>query len=190
MDHRESPAPGATHSLSDRIEQNIDSVVAFHRREWGQTSPSQRLVERVSHFIGRPIFLIGILGFVGIWIASQVDAPYIRWTPFDPWPFPILHGLLTLIALITTTIVLIAQNRLTKLEQQNAHLDLQVNLLTEQKVTKLVHLIEELRRDLPMVRDRHDPQAAAMQQPADTTEVLSAIKEGLTEQELAKESAG
>jgi len=191
MDHRESPAPGATPSLSDRIEQNIDSVVAFQRREWGETTASQRQVERVSHFMGRPIFLIGIVGFVGVWIASQVDAPYIRWTPFDPWPFPILHGVLTLIALITTTIVLIAQNRLTKLEQQNAHLDLQVNLLTEQKVTKLVHLMEELRRDLPMVRDRHDPQAAAMQQPADTAEVLSAIKEGgLTAEGLAKESAG
>ena len=178
MDHRESLAPGATQSLSDRIEQNIDSVVAFQRQEWGETSASQRRVERVSRFIGRPIYLIGIVGFVGVWIASQVDAPYIRWTPFDPWPFPILHGVLTLIALFTTTIVLIAQNRLTKLEQQNAHLDLQVNLLTEQKVTKLVHLMEELRRDLPMVRDRHDPQAAAMQQPADAGEVLSAIKDG------------
>jgi uncharacterized membrane protein len=109
------------------------------------------------------------------------------WMPFDPPPFSILQGLLTLVALITTTIVLIAQNRQTKLEQQHAHLDLQVNLLTEQKVTKLIHLMEELRRDLPMVRDRHDPQAAAMQRPADTAEVLSAIKEGGLRHDLADE---
>ena len=59
-----------------------------------------------------------------------------------------------MIALVTTTIVLIAQNRQSRLEQQHTHLGLQVNLLTEQKVTKLIHLIEELRKDMPMVRDR------------------------------------
>jgi uncharacterized membrane protein len=82
---------------------------------------------------------------------------------------------MTFISLITTTIVLISQNRQTKREQQHAHLDLQVNLLTEQKVTKLIGLIEELRRDLPMVRDRHDAHAAALEQPADTAQVVSAI---------------
>ena len=57
----------------------------------------------------------------------------------------------------------------------------QVNLLTEQKVTKLIHLIEELRRDMPMVRDRHDPQSKALQERTDPLKVLSAIEErGLT----------
>jgi uncharacterized membrane protein len=74
-------------------------------------------------------------------------------------------------------VVLIAQNREAKLEKQRAHLDLQVNLLTEQKVTKLIHLLEELRRDLPMVRDRHDPEAAVLQQRTDTAQVLSAIED-------------
>lgn len=178
----------ASHSLSDHIGQNIDSVIALQRREWDQTSASQRRVERISRFAGRPTYLLGILAFVGVWIAIQIEASHMGWISFDPPPFSVLQGLLTLVALITTTIVLIAQNRQTKLEQQHTHLDLQVNLLTEQKVTKLIHLIEELRRDLPMVRDRHDPQAAAMQEPADTTEVLSAIEEkGLTAHELAEQ---
>ncbi len=60
-------------------------------------------------------------------------------------------------------------------------LDLQVNLLTEQKVAKVIHLLEELRRDLPMVKDRHDPQAAVMQERADTAQLASALDEvGLT----------
>jgi uncharacterized membrane protein len=45
---------------------------------------------------------------------------------------------MTLISLVTATIVLIAQNRQTRLEQQHTHLELQVSLLTEQKVTKLI----------------------------------------------------
>jgi uncharacterized membrane protein len=74
--------------------------------------------------------------------------------------------------------VLVAQNRQYKLEQQRAHLDLQVNLLTEQKVTKVIHLLEELRRDMPNVEDRHDPQAAVLQQGADAAQVISALSEG------------
>jgi uncharacterized membrane protein len=98
----------------------------LQRREWEQTSASQRRGERISRFVGRPAYLIGIMGFVAVWIDSEVEAPTMGWMPFDPPPFSILQGLLTLVALITTTIVLIAQNRQTKLEQ-HAHLDLQVN---------------------------------------------------------------
>ena len=52
------------------------------------------------------------------------------------------------------------------------------NLLTEQKVTKLILLHEELRRDLPMVKDRHDAQSEALKQTPDAQKVLMAIEEG------------
>jgi uncharacterized membrane protein len=89
--------------------------------------------------------------------------------------------MVSLAALISTTVVLIAQNRQTHIEQQHAHIALQVNLITEQKVTKLINLLEELRRDLPMVKDRYDPQAASFAQNTDALQVLTAIEEvGLT----------
>ena len=43
-------------------------------------------------------------------------------------------------------------------------------------MTKLIDLIEELRRDLPMVRNRLDPQAEVLRAVTDTAEVLSAIQ--------------
>jgi uncharacterized membrane protein len=168
-------------ALSDHINQNIEGVVALQRREWDATSPSQRRLERVSRFVGRPAYLMGILLFSGAWILFNTASARFGVAPFDPPPFQWLELLLSFVALITTTIVLIAQNRQTKFEQQRAHLDLQVNLLTEQKVAKVIHLIEELRRDLPMVKDRHDPQAAEMQERADTAQLASALDEvGLT----------
>lgn len=175
------PPGGAPGSLSDQINQNIEGVVALQRRERDMTTPSQRRVERVSRFVGRPVFLTGFLSFAAVWLGINFAMPSLGLTPFDPLPFSLLQGLITLVALMTTTIVLITQNRQTKLEQHHTHLGLQVNLLTEQKVTKLIHLIEELRRDLPMVRDRHDTQAALLQEGADTSQVLSAIEDvGLT----------
>lgn len=168
-------------SLSDHISQNIESVVALQERDLATTSASQRRLERVSRFVGRPFYLVTLVIFVVLWIIVNSRAVYLGFRPIDPPPFSWLQGLLTFVALLTTTIVLIAQNRQAKLEQQRAHLDLQVNMLTEQKVTKVIHLLEELRRDLPMVKDRYDPQIAVLQEAADTAQVVSALKDlGLT----------
>jgi uncharacterized membrane protein len=168
-------------ALSDHISQNIEGVVALQRREWDATSASQRRFERVSRFVGRPAYLAGVLVFSVAWMAFNLVCARFGRAPFDPPPFQWLEMLVSFVALVTTTVVLIAQNRQTRFEQQRAHLDLQVNLLTEQKVTKVIHLLEELRRDLPMVKDRHDPQAAGMQERADTAQLASALDQvGLT----------
>lgn len=171
------PKARSPRSLSDHIEQNVESIVALQRREMESISPSQRRVERVSRLLGRPMFLLGILIFSLLWVAVNTAAPRLGHAAFDPPPFGLLDGLLTLGSLATATIVLIAQNRQARLEQQQAQLDLQVSMLTEQKVTKLIHLIEELRQDLPMVKDRHDPQATGLQESADAATVLSVIED-------------
>jgi uncharacterized membrane protein len=49
--------------------------------------------------------------------------------------------------------------------------------LSEQKTAKVIELLEEFRRDNPLVRDRVDQEADAMAQPSDPQRVLDAIKE-------------
>jgi uncharacterized membrane protein len=172
-------SPGADRPAN--LDQNIDSVLEVRKREREQRSPSHRLVDRFSRIISRPLYLLGLVVFAGAWIAFNVLAPQLGHTAFDPSPFPLLDGILSLGALITTTVILIAQNRQTRIEQQHMHISLQVNLVTEQKVAKVINLLEELRRDLPMVKDRHDPQAASFAQKTDALQVLTAIEEvGLT----------
>jgi uncharacterized membrane protein len=170
--------PGAENadSLSAQVSSNIRSIAAFQEREHGKLGDSERRLDRLGDVIGRPLYLAVLLSLVVLWIGANLYAQHLGAAPFDPPPFPALQGVLTFAALMTTTVVLIAQNRLTRIETQRSQLDLQVNLLTEQKVTKLIHLMEELRRDLPMVKDRHDPEAAALQQRTDTAQVLVALE--------------
>jgi uncharacterized membrane protein len=164
--------------LPEHIDQNIENVVAITKREWEQLGHWQRRVEHIGRFVSRPVYIVGLLSFAGAWVAVNVAASLYGRKPFDPFPFPLLDGILTLCALLTTTVVLIAQSRQAKLVQQHTHLDLQVSLLTEQKVSAIIRLLEELRRDLPMVKNRHDPQASVLQEAADTAQVVSAIKQG------------
>jgi uncharacterized membrane protein len=77
------------------------------------------------------------------------------------------------------------QNRLAKLEEQRAHLDLKVTLLTEQKAAKLIDLMEELRRDLPNVKNRQDSEAVALQQSMNPDLVLAALDERAVPEEAS-----
>jgi uncharacterized membrane protein len=161
-----------------QLNQNIDSVLEVQKRELEQRPPPHRFIDRVSRIIGRPMYLVGLFGFAGIWIATNQFAPQFGFIAFDALPFPLLDGILSLAALVSTTVILIAQHRQTRIEQQHMHIALQVNLLTEQKVAKIINLLEELRRDLPMVKDRYDPQAASLAKETDALQLLTAIEEG------------
>ena len=176
-------APDAAAQLSGPITQNISDIVELQEKELAAMSAAQRRLEGLSRRVGRPGYVVGLLIAVAVWIALNLLRAQLGLRPFDPPPFQELQGVLTLIALLTATVVLIGQRRQTRITEQRAHLDLQINLITEQKVTKLIHLIEELRQDLPMVRDRHDPHASALQKPTDAGRVLSALQDaGLTSQ--------
>jgi uncharacterized membrane protein len=173
----------------DQISQNIAAVVEFYAREERKISRSQRILERISRFVGQPVFLGIILIFVTLWMLANAVLREFGMAEFDPAPFFWLQGIVGLGALLTATVVLTKQNRLAKLAELRAHLDLKVTLLTEQKAAKLIDLLEELRRDLPNVRDRHDPNAAALQQSMSPDRVLAALDER-RESELQSKSDG
>jgi uncharacterized membrane protein len=185
----EEPHPDrAAGPLSDHINQNIADIVELQQRDIESTSLAQRRLERVSRLVARPTYILVLLALVSGWMAFNVLEQRLARHAIDPPPFVWLQGLLTLVALLTATVVLIAQRRQTKVSEERAHLALQINLVTEQKVTKLIHLIEELRRDLPMVRNREDPHAAALEQRTDAAQVVSALKNtGLTQEPGTKE---
>ncbi len=167
-----SPEPGA-----GQISQNIEAIMSFYSRDERQISASQRVLETISASVGRPLYLGSLVLVVALWVFANAMAHRLGFAEIDPPPFFWLQGLVSLGALLTTTVLLIKQNRLAALEERRAHLELQVNLLTEQKTTKLIKLMEELRRDLPMVKNRVDAEAAALQQPTDAGQVLAELDE-------------
>lgn len=168
---------------ADPVERNIADIVALQKEELAATGGAQRRLEAISRKVAQPGYLVGVIVFVMAWIAASLLTLRLRGHSFDPPPFEWLQGLITFTALLTATVVLISQSRQMRLTEQRAQLDLQIGLLTEEKVTKVIHLIEELRRDLP-VRDRDDPHVSVLQQRTDAGRVLSALKDaGLAEGE-------
>jgi len=172
--HRLEPQLDA--QVPGAVSGNIDAVAQIYAREERDISRPRNAIERASEFVGRPVYLACIVGFVASWVLISVLSKRFGWMPFDPPPFSWLQGIVGLLGLIVGTAVLIRQNRLARMAEQHAHLDLQVNLLTEQKTSKIIQLLEELRRDMPSVANRHDAEVEEMQKPADPHAVLGAIK--------------
>jgi uncharacterized membrane protein len=163
---------------SDLTSQNIQAILKYNLQEEQKISGSQRILERIGGFVGQPVFLTVILLFVTLWVSINTLLHQFGIAEFDPTPFHLLQGLIGLGALITTTVVLTKQNRLARLDERRSHLDLKVMLLTEQKTTKLINLLEELRRDLPNVKNRHDAEAATLQESMNTDSVIATLDEG------------
>lgn len=178
--------PATPTAAADQTSQNIDAVRDFYAREHEKVTASQRLLERTSLLLGQPACPGIILGFVALWMLVNLLLPRWHIAAFDAPPFPWLQGIVGLSALLTAAIVLARQNRLAGLAEKRAHLELKVNLLTEQKVAKLIHLVEELRIDLPDVPNRHDANAVAMQESMNPDSVLATLDEARSPQERLK----
>ncbi len=170
----------------DLISQNIETIADLYAHAQRGLSPHQKIIERVTAFLGRPLFLYVILLFVALWTGINLALADAGLHSFDPPPFYWLQGIIALSALLMTNVVLITQNRQKKLTEQRRHLDLQINLLAEQKITKLIMMVEELRRDLPATHNARDPEVEAMMESVNPHEVLATLDHAL-EEALAEE---
>lgn len=171
--------------LTDIVDQDIETIVAMRMRAERTVSRHQRLIEKATGSLGRPLTLYIIALSIIIWILISTLHNSLGLPTFDEPPFPWLQGIISLSALVMTVFVLTTQSRQGKLTEQRRHLDLQITLLTERKVSKVIELLEDLRRDLPSVQNHYDPEAQAMIEPVDPHTALTALNQTL--KEAAKE---
>jgi uncharacterized membrane protein len=163
------------HKLPDTVQDNIDLIAEFYAHERSKISRTQNAIETISAFFSRPLYFSILVLFVFAWIGLNQYAAYFHIAPFDPSPFTILQGIISFNGVVITIAVLVRQNRLEQLAEKRSHLNLQATLLAERKTTKIIKILEELRLDLPEVRNRIDPEIEEMKIETDPHEVLNAL---------------
>ncbi len=161
--------------LPGHIEESVHALAELNAEHHRQAPPLQRMVDRSVKLVGQPGFVAELTAFLASWIILNLALGRIGGA-FDDPPFPILQGLATIGALYITVLILITQRHEAELTDHRAQLTLELAVLGEQRNAKIVELIEEMRRDNPMIRDRPDAHAEALSVPADPQQVLEAIK--------------
>ena len=76
---------------------------------------------------------------VGSWVVFNLARP----GP-DPFPFPLLTLVLSVEAIFLAIFILMSQNRAARVSEKRSHLDLQLNLLSEQENTKMLRMLEQI----------------------------------------------
>lgn len=168
---------------ADPINENIQTIVELHRRAEKEASKQQRTIEDITDFLGRPAFLFIILAFVSLWIIINVLLLKFGFSSFDPPPFIWLQGVLTLGALLQATMILITQNREDVMTERHTQLDLQVSLILDQKMSKLLTMVDQLRQVHPDLENGTDPEVEVLKKTVDPHESVEALNQSFEEAE-------
>ena len=162
--------------MLDKVLKNVESIIDLETQQKKNVPIHQRSLETVAAAFGQPWFLYAEVYFFSVWsFCSYLSDIGILSSNFPK--FNLSSQWLDVSSLLISTGVLIYQTRQEEFSERRSHLMLQLNLLTEQKIAKLIALVEELREDLPNVQDRHDPEAEVMKQATDPQIVLDILQE-------------
>ena len=132
----------------------------------------ERLADWMVTKFGTFWFLLINIIFVGGWITVNLLS---KW-PFDAYPFNLLNTIITVEAVFVTIFVLITQNREQKIAHTRDEIDLQVNLITEQELTRLAQLVVSL-MEHQGIKVKDDPQLKSIIEPTDPRSIEKTIEE-------------
>ncbi len=99
----------------------------------------ERLADKMTSGFGSMAFLALNAVIFLLWILTNTGQ--ISFLPvFDPFPFSLLTTFVSLEAIFLAIIVLISQNRSMKVDDLREEIHLQVNLIAEKEVTKIMKM--------------------------------------------------
>jgi uncharacterized membrane protein len=129
------------------VEENVEAI-----RRWEQDAlHSRSMAEQLSDWITWTAASGPVLAFHVVWftfwaLANLNLLPSFK--PFDPFPFPLLTTIVSLEAIFLALFVLASQKRLANQSEKRAHLDLQINLLSEREMTAVLQLLQDIAKHL------------------------------------------
>jgi uncharacterized membrane protein len=170
--------PPEPDSLNSSLRRNIEALRRRRAEEDARANLEQRLASAITRFSGSMNFVFVHVLIYGFWIVANVGwVPNIR--PWDP-TFVVLAMVASVEAIFLSTFILITQNRMAAAADRRAELDLQVSLLAEAEITKLVELVTEMaeRMDVPAAEQEELQEMKRMVAPE---AVLDAIEESAVE---------
>jgi uncharacterized membrane protein len=145
-------------SVDELTKQNVETVSKLEAAAKEQRTPTDRLAEAIANFCGSMTFLwVHVIWFAGWIILNSIPGlPHL-----DPFPFTFLTLVVSLEAIFLSTFILISQNQETRITERRSHLDLQLNMLSEQENTKMIAILQAIATKVGADLS-HDPHLQAL----------------------------
>lgn len=167
-------------STPGHVQENIAKIARMEEEFLERRSRTERTGDAIGSFVGTMVFVILHLIWFLVWI--MINAKWLPGIPaFDPYPFIFLSMVVSLEGVLLSTFVLMKQNRMSKRADDRAHLDLQVNLMTEKEVTKILQVLQIVCQHLGLEAEVHDAEVAEMSKNTAVESLAQEIKNTLPE---------
>ena len=161
----------------DRIvETTVQQLADLYEAHDRSATRIQRAANRITAAIGRPGTLALIVAIVIAWMVGNYAARLFGSTALEKFPFPDLAFVATVSALLVALLILTTQRHEQDLAEKRARLTLQIAVLSEKKIAKVIALLEEQRHDNPMLPSRVDLEARSMAMATDPRESLEQLE--------------
>lgn len=137
------------------VDANVRSVVDVERAFEERRTRVQRVSDSIANFSGTIVFVVlHVVIFTAWFLVNTHKFPGIP--KFDPYPFILLNMLVSVEAVLLSTFVLMKQNGMQSKSDHRNHLNLQIDLLAEKEVTKMLQLLRLVCIKLEIEEAIHD----------------------------------
>jgi uncharacterized membrane protein len=160
--------------LAPVLHRNIAALQEWRAQQLRNATMQERLAEAITRFTGSMAFVYLHIALFGFWILANLS-----WIPGVPsWDpsFVMLAMIASVEAIFLSTFVLISQNQMTAAAEQRAELDLQISLLAEHEITKLVEVVSDIAEKMGIATSS-DPELQEAKENVAPEAVLETIEE-------------
>ena len=181
-----APPPDAYHkprSVDELTARNVEVVARLDEVAKAKRTPTDCVVDAITDFCGRMTFVWVHVIWFGVWIVWNVIR---SGKHFDPYPFQLLTLVVSLEAIFLSTFILISQNRQNRLAERRNHLDLQINLLSEQENTKMLAMLEAIVTHLDIPEE--DPEISILEEATKPEQLVEQIEQIIEKEERSSVS--
>lgn len=158
--------------MAQIVKRNIDALLQRRKEEERNKTTEERIADSITRFTGSMPFVYLHLLLFGTWIVWNLG--WLGLKPFDP-SFVVLAMFASVEAIFLSTFVLISQNRMNLQADKRAELDLQVSLLAEHEITRLVTLVAAIAQKMH-IEEAHDEEIQELAKDVQPEKVMDTIE--------------
>jgi uncharacterized membrane protein len=142
---RDNGAQTVSNDHAEHIAESVAEVVELEKRSRVEMTRSDRMADLITAFSGSMLFVGVHIIWFSVWIGVNLPVFGLE---FDPFPFGFLTMIVSLEAIFLSTFVLISQNRQALHADRRAKTDLEVNVIAEREITKVMEMVADIHRHI------------------------------------------
>jgi len=170
--------PGAA---ANPTQHNINAIAKLEHDALERRSPTERVSELITKFVGNTVFLLAQLILISAWILVNLGViPGVA--AFDPFPFGVLALIVSSEGVFLTVFVLISQGRMARQSDRRSHLGLQVSMLSEQELTTILQMLQKLCQHMGVNVDSSKQEVQSFSKTTDVHKLASELEDKLPEE--------